>query len=149
MQSLKKIFIFIPLLLFAKNCISQVQTVDSSNGSSATQKGDSLPYATLYFYRAFIPKMNAPLKKVPIYINDSLVYKLKANTYISIKVFKEGRIAVAIDPVGDNEIITKVTFGKEYFYRCSIERGLWFGKPAIETVTSKTGKEECGILKSD
>jgi hypothetical protein len=93
--------------------------------------------------------MYAPLKKVPIYINDSLVYKLKANMIFALKVFKEGKIRIAIDPGGGDEIITKVKLGNEYFYRCSIERGLWFGKPAIETVTQKTGKEESGNLTSE
>ena len=108
-----------------------------------------MPYATLYFYRSYIPKLNAPIKKVPLYINDSLVHKLKANMVLTLKVFKEGKFNIAIDEKAESEISIKVKFGKEYFFKCEVVKGLWFGKPTIEFVTPAIGKAESGILKTE
>lgn len=110
---------------------------------------DTVPYAMLYFYRAYIPKLNAPLKKVPIYINDSLFHELKYNTIIAIKVLKEGRYNIAIDKKGDSDIPVKIKMGQEYFFKCSVEKGLWFGKPAIETISPKEGKIDAGLIKEN
>ena len=109
-------------------------------------KKDSLPYSSLYFYRSYIPKFNAPLKKVPIYINDSLIAEIKANTGVIYRVFKEGKVNISIDKKGETQFPVKVKFGNEYFFKCEVVRGLWFGKPTIELVSGKVGREELGIL---
>ena len=70
-------------------------------------KTDSLPHATFYFYRAFVPAIMKSVKKMPIYINDSLVYDLKANNYITIKVYKEGTYTVGVDKKGNTDIQQK------------------------------------------
>lgn len=123
-----------------------VKTIVDSFGIN---KRDSLPYATLYFYRSFIPKMNAPVKKISIYINDSLIYNLKANNIIGLKVLKEGKYNIAIDTKGETDIPIKLKFGNEYFFKCEVVKGLWFGKPTIELVTPKIGREESGLLKGE
>ena len=89
--------------------------------------------------------MNAPLKKVPIYINDSLVTELKANTGVVYKIFKEGKTTVSIDKKGESQLTVNLKFGKNYFFKCEVVKGLWFGKPTIEAVSEKLGREESGI----
>lgn len=153
-----KFLISLFTLLTVTNCIfSQTKKTDIGASpdvkkiidSTGINKRDSLSYATLYFYRSYIPKMNAPVKKVPIYINDSLIYNLKANNIIGLKVLKEGKYNIAIDTKGETEIPIKVKFGNEYFFKCEVVKGLWFGKPTIELVTPKIGREESGLLKGD
>ena len=87
-----KFLISLFTLLTVTNCIfSQTKKTDIGASpdvkkiidSTGINKRDSLSYATLYFYRSYIPKMNAPVKKVPIYINDSLIYNLKAIVLIN------------------------------------------------------------------
>jgi|GEM_PF-2197616 len=145
---MKKIAI-VTLVLFASvSAFSQTKTIASTD-SGSLKKQDSLHFAVFYFYRAFIPKMVAPIKKVPIYVDDSLVYNLKANTLVAIKIFKEGKHNVCVDKDGETTIVSKIKFGNEYFYKCGIVPGLWGGKPTIETVTVKVGKEETGLLKDE
>ncbi len=91
--------------------------------------------------------MNAPMKKVPIYINDTLIHKLKANTVISLKVLKEGKYTIRIDEKGESIIPITIKFGKEYFFKCEVVAGLWFGKPTIQAVTPKIGRAESGKLE--
>jgi hypothetical protein len=110
---------------------------------------DTIPYATLYFYRSYIPKLNAPLKKVPIYINDSLFHELKYNTMFAIKIIKEGRYNIAIDKKGESDFPVKIKMGQEYFFKCSVEKGLWFGKPTIEPISVKEGKIDAGLIKEN
>ena len=154
---MKILSILLLIFSFALNCFSQTGNKDSlvtaiqraAKDSAVTPKHDTIPYVTLYFYRSYIPKFVAPIKKVPIYVNDSLVTDLKANTMAIFKVFKEGKINIAIDKKGDSEITIKAKFGKEYFFRCAIETGLWGGKPAFEQVTPEVGKAETGVFKNE
>lgn len=56
---------------------SQTKSTDSIAGGVQNKK-DTVPYATLIFYRSYIPKMNAPLKKVPIIdIKNNSIWKEK------------------------------------------------------------------------
>lgn len=147
---MKHLSLLLLVLLLSIKGIAQTGSTDSSGHiQTAPNPHDTIPYATLYFYRSYIPKMNAPIKKVPIYINDSLMYQLKANKLIGFKILKEGKVKVAVDKEGETEIYTKVKFGNEYFFRCEIVKGLWFGKPTIEAVSIKEGKEETGVFKSE
>ena len=62
---LRSFFSITCILIFTTTAFSQV---------AANQ--DSLPHATFYFYRSFVPALMKSVKKIPIYINDSLVYKV-------------------------------------------------------------------------
>jgi len=110
---------------------------------------DSTPHATLHFYRAYFPKFVSNVKKAPIYINDSLVHELKANTVASFNVNQEGKIRVAVDKKQQTEIEFKVKFGKEYFFRVDVSGGVFNTKASIESVTPAVGKEETGILEKE
>ena len=122
-------------------------SVETSGSEKVINKQDTIAYATLYFYRSFVPKMVAPMKKVPIYINDTLVHTLKANTIASVKVLKEGRYRIATDEKGENLLPVRIKLGQEYFFKCDIEAGLWFGKPTIQPVTAKFGKANWACWK--
>jgi hypothetical protein len=154
---MKLITLLMLLHLTSIRLIAQNRITDSNdtpikkglNDTASIQKKDSIPYATLYFYRSYLPANKASLNKAPIYINDSLVYKLKANTLISIQVLKQGKYTVAVDKKGETEIAVSIKFGKEYFFKCSPKQGLVFGNPTIELVTPAVGKAESGILKGE
>jgi hypothetical protein len=107
---------------------------------------DSLPHATVIFYRAYFPKYFSNVKTAPLYINDSLVHELKANTFISFNITKEGKTRVAVDKKQETEIEFKLKFGKEYFFRVDVTGGLVNRKTTIESVTSEIGKEEIAML---
>ncbi len=107
---------------------------------------DTVPHATVYFYRAYFPKYFSNVKKASIYINDSLVHELKANTFIAFDIAKEGKLRVAVDKKQETEIEFKLKFGKEYFLRVDVTGGVFNTKASIESVTNATGKEEIGML---
>jgi hypothetical protein len=107
---------------------------------------DTVPHATVIFYRAYFPKYFSNVKKAPIYINDSLVHELKANTFISFDIKKEGKIRVAVDKKQDTEIEFKLKFGKEYYFRVDVTGGVVNRNTSIESVTNEIGKEEIGML---
>ena len=62
------------ILLFTQISFSQTNSKDSA----FIKRQDSLPHATFYFYRSFVPLIMKSVKKIPIYVNDSLVHNLKA-----------------------------------------------------------------------
>jgi hypothetical protein len=107
---------------------------------------DTVPHATVIFYRAYFPKFYSNVKAAPLYINDSLVHELKANTFIAFTITKEGKTRVAVDKNQQTEIEFKLKSGKEYFFRVDVTGGLVNRKTTIESVTSEIGKEEIGML---
>jgi hypothetical protein len=109
-------------------------------------KQDTVPHATVIFYRAYFPKYFSNVKTAPLYINDSLVHELKANTFIAFNIIKEGKTRVAVDKKQNTEIEFKLKFGKEYFFRVDVTGGLANRKTTIESVTPEIGKEEISIL---
>lgn len=111
-----------------------------------TNREDTVPYATVYFYRAYFPKYFSNVKKAPIYINDSLVHELKANTFLAWKITKEGKLRVAVDKNQDTEIQFKLKFGNEYYFRIDVTGGIANKKTSIESVDNPTGREEIGLL---
>ncbi len=149
--TLTLLILFVLKLASAQNnsSLSSPTEIEKVAAFAQPLKGDTVPYATLYFYRSYIRPMNAPIKKVPIYINDSLVHSLKANMLFGIKMFNEGRVIIAIDSKGETATTIKVKTGKEYFFKCEIVKGLWFGKPYIEAVSPATGRAETGLFKGD
>lgn len=111
-----------------------------------TNMQDSLPHGTVIFYRAYFPKYYSNVKPAPIYINDSLVHELKANTFKVFNITKEGKVRVAVDKNQETEIDFKLKFGKLYYFRVDVTGGLVNRKTSIEEVTNETGKEEIGLL---
>ena len=109
-------------------------------------KQDTVPHATVIFYRAYFPKFYSNIKTAPLYINDSLVHDLKANTFKIYEITKEGKTRVAVDKKQNTEIEFKLKFGKEYYFRVDVTGGLANRKTTIESVTPETGKEEISIL---
>ncbi|WP_462220724.1 hypothetical protein, partial [Ferruginibacter sp.] len=101
------------------------------------------------FYRSFVPLIMKSVKKIPIYVNDSLVHNLKANNYITIKVFKEGNFTVAADKKGNTDTPVKVKFGKEYFFKCDGLGGFVNFRTTIDLVPVADGKKETGILTTE
>ena len=145
--------ILIIFLVFARCGFSQIIVGDSvitltnktRSAPVTTNKSDALPHATFYFYRSFIPKFNVPLKKVPIYINDSLTYNLSANSIISMTVFKEGKYTIAVDQKGESQVESKVKFGKDYYFKVEVKGGLLNKTITVESVTPAFAKEDTGV----
>lgn len=142
---IKAFVLCISILLFTQSSFSQ----STGKDSVLIKQQDSLPHATFYFYRSFVPVLMKSVKKIPIYVNDSLVHNLKANTYITIKVFKEGNFTVAVDKKGDTDTPVKVKFGKEYFFKCDGLGGLLNFRAVIESVPVTEGRKETGALTTE
>ena len=140
---IKSFVLYITMLVFAQNGFSQTKD------STLKKSQDSLPHATFYFYRAHVPLLEKSVKKIPVYINDSLIHDLKANTCVIIKIYKEGRFTVAVDKKRNTETDVKVKFGKEYFFRCDGLGGLLNFKTTIDLVPEAQGKKETGVLTTD
>lgn len=147
---MRSVSLMIMILLFY-NVWVQANANDNHAGKITTKPlvadmQDTVPHATIYFYRAYFPKYFSNVKKASIYINDSLVHELKANTFIGFNITKAGKIRVAVDKKQETEIEFKLKFGNEYFFRVDVTGGVFNTKASIESVTNAIGKEEIGML---
>jgi hypothetical protein len=139
------------MILLFYNVWVQANANDNRAGKIRTElllagMQDTIPHATVYFYRAYFPKYFSNVKRAPIYINDSLVHDLKANTFIGFNITKEGKLRVAVDKKQETEIEFKLKFGAAYFFRVDVTGGVFNTKASIESVTNAIGKEEIGML---
>lgn len=132
---MKSIFGLILVFLLSVTVSAQTGTIKTS------------AYATAIFYRAFIPKMHAPIKKVPIYINDILVHELKANTTFTTKILAGKNQSIAIDRKGETAVSARFQADSIYYFKCEVLDGLWFGKPAFHQVSFDIGSTECEVLE--
>lgn len=106
MNCIAKCLLLIIIILSSQLVISQITETGEPqqlpgkltlHTLSVTGKANDQPVATLYFYRSYMSKIFSPLKKMSIYVNDSLIYELKANSVISYPVYKAGRYNISGD----------------------------------------------------
>lgn len=150
-MKLSKYACLLVFMLFTASSFCQSNKRDSTNkleiDSIALKQQDAGPHATFYFYRSFVPWINKSVLKIPIYVNDTLVYELKSNSLVPMQIFKEGNYTVAVDKKGNTEISVKVKFGKEYFFKCDLTGGLLVHKITIDAVSPADGRSESGIYQ--
>lgn len=137
------------MLLFANSVSAQKKPVVLAADVDSIQQKDTVPHVTLYFYRTYINPMVAPIKKVPIYLNDTLCYKLKANALVALTIHKEGPMVVSLDPKDTSvkqTIPINTKYGETYYFRCWIVPGLWGGKPIMANEKPEVGRAQLGLV---
>jgi hypothetical protein len=139
-----RLYLFLIAMLFiTSNTSAQKKPVILFDNVESVQQKDSTPHIVLYFYRTYINPMVAPMKKVPIYLDDTLQYKFKANSYVAVVVYKDGPLSVSLNPKDTfikQTIPIVAKFGEEYYFRCWIVPGFGGGKPIMSHETPEVGK---------
>ncbi len=112
---------------------------------SVSGKSNEQPIATLYFYRSYMSKIFAPLKKMSIYVNDSLIYELKANSVVSYPVYRAGKYNVSGDSKDKTLMTVTVKPGNDYFFNCWLPTSLLDPPMTVESVHPDLARKELGL----
>ncbi|MGY5351819.1 hypothetical protein ACXGQW_04530 [Wenyingzhuangia sp. IMCC45533] len=96
-------------------------------------------YALLHVYRY---KGIGPLVSYNLKLGDTTLCRVKNNFKETIKIRKEGLNTIWAKTESKTELPIDVEFGKHYYLRCSVDIGFFVGKPSMEFVDFKTGKDE-------
>lgn len=109
----------------------------SQNDSNQTRfEGD---YAILNVYRY---SGMGTFVGYDLYLGDSAICRVSNKFKTSIKITKDGLNSLWAKTEAKVEVPINVKFGMEYYLRCGISMGAFVGRPKLELVDSKTGKQE-------
>ena len=105
---------------------------------------DTSRYATLYLYR---PK-NAVggLVGYNIYVNDSVICKLKNNMKVAVRLYKEGPVKIW-PHTETKKVEVNIRFGEEYFIKFAMVSGLVGAHPELNLINAEQGKAEYTSMK--
>ena len=105
----------------------------------------NVDYAILQVYR--YSGMGA-LVNYDLYLGDSVICRIKNNFKTTLHIKKEGLNTLWAKTEAKVEIPVNLKYGKEYYLRCSVKMGAFVGRPKLELVDSKIGKEEFESFKA-
>ena len=101
-------------------------------------------YAVIYFYRetgagAFVG--------YDVYVGDTKVYRSRPNTNAEVKLYEEGDVEVWAKTEAKEVLPLTIRKGSDYFVRTSVSAGIMIGRPRMEIVSAKAGREEYESVK--
>jgi hypothetical protein len=118
-----------------KDGLNETNQANKSNEGSV----DTTKYAILHLYRPRNPV--GGLVGYNISLDDSVIYKLKNNRKVAIKIYKEG--PVKIWPGDEPKKVTiNLKFGEEYFLKFGMVSGLVGARPELNLIDREQGRIE-------
>ncbi len=147
------------LLLPAAMLLSQMATAQiTETGEAQKTQGNLMlhtltvanktaqqPVAVLYFYRSYMSKIVAPLKKMSLYVNDTLIYELKANGVVSYPVYHAGKFKISGDSKDKTSMIVNIKPGGEYFFNCWLPTSIFDPPMQVVNVHPDLARKEIGL----
>lgn len=101
-------------------------------------------YAKLYVYR---PSGPGQLVGYNLFLDDSLLCKVKNNSKQEIIVKQFGKHIISASTESKFELSINIEQGKEYYIRCGIVMGAFVGRPKMYLIEKPIGKSEYKALK--
>lgn len=98
-----------------------------------------LDYAILNIYRM---GNYGGLVKYNLYLGDSVLCRVKGNFKTTIHIKKDGLNSLWAKTETKTEIPINIEMGKTYYIRCGIKFGVFVGRPVIELVENRIGKDQ-------
>ena len=139
------------VLGFAVMMVALVLLTDCGGSKSAVSKSANVSAqspeyqltddcALLHIYR--IGTMKGAAVSYDLHLDDEVVFRVKNKTKTTLKITSEGLKTLWAKTETKVELPVDVKFGNEYYIQCSISFGALVGRPKLELVDNKTGKEE-------
>ena len=101
-------------------------------------------YAVIYFYREFGA---GALVSYDVYVGDTKVYRSKPDTKAEVKLYEDGAVEVWAKTESKEVLPLTVKKGMDYYISTSVSPGIMIGRPRMEIVSAKTGREEYESIK--
>ena len=101
-------------------------------------------YAVIYFYRE---SGAGALVSYDVYVGDTKVYRSRPNTNAEVKLYEEGDVEVWAKTEAKEVLPLTIRKGSDYFVRTSVSAGIMIGRPRMEIVSDKAGREEYESIK--
>jgi hypothetical protein len=125
-EIMKKLFVLFLLGLICQINAAQVPVT--------TDQGNS---AIIYFFR--LPSYSGSAVKMTIMSNDQPIVRLKNASYFKYTV-SPGNYVFSLSFGSESKLSLNAEAGKEYYFKCYLNVGMWSGIPIIEPVDPASGK---------
>jgi hypothetical protein len=102
-------------------------------------------YAKLFVYR---PGGFGALVGYDLYLGDLVICRVKNNSKQEIKITKKGMNSLWAKTEAKSEIPIDIEFGREYYLKCMVEKGIMVGRPQLQLVDRMQGESQCNSIKS-
>lgn len=101
-------------------------------------------YAVIYFYRE---SGAGALVSYDVYVGDTKVYRSRPDTKAEVKLYEDGDVEVWAKTEAKEVLPLTIRKGSDYFVRTSVSAGIMIGRPRMEIVSDKAGREEYESVK--
>lgn len=101
-------------------------------------------YAVIYFYRE---SGTGAFVSYDVYVGDTKVYRSRPNTKAEVKLHEDGNVEVWAKTEAEEVLPMTIKKGMDYYIRTSVSSGIMIGRPRMEIVSAKTGREEYESIK--
>lgn len=98
-----------------------------------------IDYAILNIYRY---GGSGALVSYDLHLGDSVICRVTNSYKTTLHIAKDGLNTIWAKTESKSEVPVKLEFGKTYYLRCGITMGAFVGRPKLELVDPKTGKQE-------
>jgi len=140
-------FLMTAALMLLTNCGSKsaVSTTDNvrTQGSEYQLSDD---YALLHLYRP--GSMVGMAISYDLHLDDEVVFRVKNKSKTTLKITNEGLKTLWAKTETKSELSVDFKLGQEYYIRCGLEMGAFVGRPKLELVDNKKGKDEFAKISS-
>ena len=83
-----------------------------------------------------------------LYLGNSVICRVRNNFKTTLYIEKEGLNTLWAKTEAKSEVPINIKMGKTYYLRCGISMGAFVGRPVLELIDSKTGKDEFEFFKA-
>jgi hypothetical protein len=83
-----------------------------------------------------------------VHLGDSVLWRARANTKQTLRVYKDGLNTLWGSTEAKSEIPVNIKPGREYYVRCQMVPGILIGRPKIELIDEEGGKMEFDAIRN-
>ena len=131
------------------NC-SRSKSVVSTSANENMQSSEyqlSGDCALLHIYRP--GSMKGMAISYDVYLGDDVIYRAKNKSKTTLRITGEGQIMLWAKTETRAELPVDIRLGNEYYIQCGIGFGALVGRPRLEIVDNKKGKDEFSKIPSN
>ena len=85
------------------------------------------------------------MKKMSLYVNDTLIYELKANNVVAYPVYHAGKFTISGDKKDKTSMVVTIKPGNDYFFSCWMPGSVFDPPMTVESVHPDLARKEIGL----
>ena len=127
--------------------VAETKMGNTAAEPTSSEYQQSNDYALLHIYRP--GSMKGMAISYNLHLNDEVVFRVKNKSKTTLKITNEGLKTLWAKTETRAELPVDIKLGYEYYIRCGVGFGAFVGRPKLEIVDNKIGKDEFDKIPSN